>query len=102
MAVLHAYLQAFEEKPHAAFLWFEYWVAAGRRDKVDTVDDMLSKLTELIAELLTAVGVDDVDTRARAVVSYLLGCIVQQHVRPQPFAAIQIDIETLCLPGTTG
>src|SRR5581483_7344263 len=35
-AVLDAYLATFADQPHAAFLWFEYWVSAGRRGALDT------------------------------------------------------------------
>ena len=57
---------------------------------------MLTSLTELLAELLAPLGVDDPRARARALLSYLLGTVVQQRVRPRPFATLRADIEALC------
>ncbi len=30
-AVIQGYLDTFADRPHAAFLWFEYWIAVSRR-----------------------------------------------------------------------
>jgi AcrR family transcriptional regulator len=91
-AVVQAYLDTFADKPYAAFLWFEYWIAAGRRGTTGTVEQMLGDVRTLLVELLTDVGVDSPRQTAHAVASWLLGSIVQQHIRPQPAAAIQADL----------
>jgi DNA-binding transcriptional regulator YbjK len=95
-AVLEAYLDTFAERPNAAFLWFEYWIGAGRAQHPQAIDAMLTSITELLTELLAPLDVDDPRARARALLSYLLGAIVQQRVRPRPFIALQADIEALC------
>ncbi|MEC3979559.1 TetR/AcrR family transcriptional regulator [Amycolatopsis sp. H20-H5] len=95
-AVLEAYLAEFTQRPKAAFLWFEYWIAAGRAQHPQAIDVMLTSITELLAELLAPLDVDDPRARARALLSYLLGAIVQQRVRPRPFSALRGDIEALC------
>lgn len=95
-AVVEAYLAEFANRPKAAFLWFEYWIAAGRAQHPQAIDVMLVSITELLAELLAPLDVDDPRARARALLSYLLGAIVQQRVRPRPFSALRGDIEALC------
>ncbi|WP_370945169.1 TetR/AcrR family transcriptional regulator [Amycolatopsis sp. cg5] len=96
-AVLKAYLATFAEQPNAGFLWFEYWIAADRARHPEAIDAMLVSVTELFAELLAPLDVDDPRDRARALLSYLLGAIVQQRVRPRPFRALRADIAALCL-----
>jgi AcrR family transcriptional regulator len=95
-AALEAFLAEFADRPNSAFLWFEYWIAAGRAQNPQAIDVMLISMTELFAELLAPLDVDDPRARARALLSYLLGAIVQQRVRPRPFAALRGDIEALC------
>jgi AcrR family transcriptional regulator len=90
--VVQAYLATFDGKPYAAFLWFEYWIAAGRRGTTGTVDQMLGDLHALLVDLLTDAGVNNPAQTAHAVASWLLGSIVQQHIRPQPAAVIQAEL----------
>jgi hypothetical protein len=45
--VVHAFLTTFADQPHAAFLWFEYWIDAGRRGSLDVADHMLGKVHTL-------------------------------------------------------
>ncbi|GAA4551469.1 TetR/AcrR family transcriptional regulator [Amycolatopsis samaneae] len=94
--VTEAYLAEFAARPNGAFLWFEYWIAAGRAQHPQAIDAMLTSITELLAELLAPLDVDDPRARARALLSYLLGAVVQQRVRPRPFASVRGDIEALC------
>jgi DNA-binding transcriptional regulator YbjK len=98
-AVTEAYLAEFAERPRGAFLWFEYWIAAGRAQHPQAIDAMLKSITELLVELLAPLDVDDPRARARALLSYLLGAVVQQRVRPRPFAGLRGDIEALCFAG---
>lgn len=97
-AVLETYLDTFAEHPNAAFAWFEYWVAVGRADNVAAAEVTLRSVIELLTDLLGDVGIDDPRARARALQSYLLGAVVQQHVRRRPFAVLREEIELLCLP----
>ena len=79
--VAAAYLATFAEQPHAAFLWFEYWVAASRRASLGAAAGMLDKVHALLVDVLPG---PDADTTARQVLSWLLGTIVQQQIRPRP------------------
>ncbi|NKQ58356.1 TetR family transcriptional regulator [Amycolatopsis sp. K13G38] len=97
-AVVRAYLDTFAENPNAAFVWFEYWVAVDRADHVQAAEVMLRSSTELLTDLLADLDVDDPRAKARALQSYLLGAIVQQRVRPRPFATLREEIRPLCLP----
>jgi AcrR family transcriptional regulator len=92
-AVVQAYLDTFADKPYAAFLWFEYWIAAGRRETTDTVDRMLGDVRTLLAGLLADAGADNPGQTARTLLSWLLGSVVQQHIHPLPAAAIQAEID---------
>jgi len=98
-AVTEAYLAEFAGNPRGAFLWFEYWIAAGRAQHPQAIDAMLTSITELLVELLAPLGVDDPRARARALLNYLLGAVVQQRVRPQSFAGLRGDVEALCFAG---
>ena len=53
-AVIVAYLDTFVDRPHAAFLWFEHWIAAGRRGEPASVEAMLTAVEALFDELLAA------------------------------------------------
>jgi AcrR family transcriptional regulator len=97
--VTRAYLAEFAERPNGAFLWFEYWIAAGRAQHPQAIDAMLTSVTELFAELLAPLDVDDPRARARALLSYLLGAVVQQRVRPRAFESLRGDVEALCFAG---
>jgi AcrR family transcriptional regulator len=79
--VVEAYLATFAEQPHAAFLWFEYWVAASRRASLNAAAGMLDKVHDLLVEVLPG---PDADATARQILSWLLGTIVQQQIRPRP------------------
>lgn len=94
-AVISSYLATFADKPHAAFLWFEYWVSAGRRASLDTVDHMLGKFHAFFLDLLDDVTPDHRDATAHALLSWLLGTVVQQHVHPRPATALRHEIAAI-------
>ncbi|WP_033292901.1 TetR/AcrR family transcriptional regulator [Amycolatopsis jejuensis] len=98
-AVAEAYLAEFADHPGGAFLWFEYWIAAGRAQHPQAIDAMLTSITELFGELLAPLDVDDPRARARALLNYLLGAVVQQRVRPRPSDSLRVDVEALCFAG---
>jgi AcrR family transcriptional regulator len=79
--VVETYFATFADQPHAAFLWFEYWVAASRRASLDQPAAMLDKMHALLVEVLT---VPDPEGTAHQILSWMLGTIVQQHVRRRP------------------
>lgn len=91
-AVVNAYITTFADKPHAAFLWFEYWVAASRRRSLDAADQMLNKVHALLLDLLGDLPVEDPDEAAHALLSWLLGTIVQQHIRPRTTDALHNEL----------
>jgi AcrR family transcriptional regulator len=99
-AVAQAYLDTFADQPHAAFLWFEYWIAAARRDDTAPASAMLSAvrdlLTGLLAELRTATGAPaDPPGAANALLSWLLGSLVQQQVHPLAPATVAAEMDRL-------
>ncbi len=81
--VINTYLTTFVDQPHAAFLWFEYWISAGRRTSLTAAEHMLDEVRSFLVELLAPLSPPDPDETANAVLSWLLGTIVQQHVRPR-------------------
>ena len=81
--VIHTYLTTFVDQPHAAFLWFEYWISAGRRASLSAAAHMLDEVRTFLVELLAHLPLPDPDETADTVLSWLLGTIVQQHVRPR-------------------
>jgi AcrR family transcriptional regulator len=94
-AVLSAYLATFADQPHAAFLWFEYWVSAGRRDSLGTAGQMLGNVHALLLDLLGDLVEGDADETAHALLSWLLGTVVQQHVRPRTPAALRSEVDMM-------
>jgi AcrR family transcriptional regulator len=94
-AAINAYLATFADKPHAAFLWFEYWISASRRNSLDTVDHMLGKVHAFLLDLLNDLAPNNPDETAHALLSWLLGTVVQQHVHPRPAAALRHEIDAI-------
>jgi AcrR family transcriptional regulator len=104
-AVLRAYLDTFADQPHAAYLWFEYWIAASRRQAPAPVAAMLDAVRDLLAELLgdlltqrpeaTGRPGPDLAQAANALLSWLLGSIVQQQVHPLAPATLAAEIDRL-------
>jgi AcrR family transcriptional regulator len=107
-AAMRAYMATFEEQPNAARLWFAYWLDSGQRSRTRPLDEMHREVTALLAELLaplapiTPTAPDDAQARAHALLSYLLGAVVQQAVQPLPFPALATEIAGLCGIGIRG
>ena len=53
---------------------------------------MHATIIDLLVELLDALAIDDARRRAHALLSYLLGTVVQQTVRPVPFNALRPEV----------
>jgi AcrR family transcriptional regulator len=100
--VVRAYLATFERQPHAAYLWFEYWIHAGRRGAVAAAEGMLDRVRALLAELLAAAGHDDPPGAAATLLSWLLGTVVQQQVRPRPLAELRGEVSRVLAPVAPG
>jgi len=99
-AVVQAYLDTFADQPHAAYLWFEYWIATTRRDVTTPAAAMLSAVRDLLTELLTQL--QDTTGRparpaeaANALLSWLLGSIVQQQAHPLSPATVRAESDRL-------
>ncbi|MDT7741880.1 MAG: hypothetical protein QOE59_958 [Actinomycetota bacterium] len=92
-AVIRAYLDTFVDRPYAAFLWFEHWITAGRRGERAAVEKMLVAVESLFDELLSARHSSLAAEDARTLVSWLLGTVVQQHVRPLDGAELESEID---------
>jgi AcrR family transcriptional regulator len=95
-AGLEAYLKTFDERPNAAFLWFEYWAAVARRGDTGAIDRMLRCVAEFLTGLLAEAGIDDAPARASTLLSYLLGAVARQRVERRPFASLHADIAAIC------
>lgn len=97
-AVLRAYLDTFADQPHAAYLWFEYWIAAARRGATVPAEAMLAAVRELLTELLAGLRAAagrpaDPALAASALLSWLLGTLVQQQVGPLPPATVRAEAD---------
>src|SRR6201996_4992420 len=97
-AVLRAYLDPFGDQPHAAYLWFEYWIAAARRGATVPAEAMLAAVRELLTELLAGLRAAagrpaDPALAASALLSWLLGTLVQQQVGPLPSATVRAEAD---------
>lgn len=91
--VVHVYLTEFVDQPHAAFLWFEYWISAGRRASLTAAEQQLDQVRAFLVDLMTGLPLTDPDETAHAVLSWLLGTIVQQHVRPRTLEQLRGELD---------
>ncbi|MEV0348233.1 TetR family transcriptional regulator [Nonomuraea sp. NPDC050680] len=95
-AAVRTYLEIFAERPNAALLWFSYWVDVGQKGRLEPIDRMHQAMIDVLRDLLADIPVDDPPGRAHALFSYLLGTLMQQAVRPLPFAGLMPEIATVC------
>ncbi len=94
-AVVHAYLATFATQPHAAFLWFEYWIDTDRRQSTNAIAATLADMSALLGDLAAQLPVDDPAATAHALLSWLLGTVVQQQIRPQPLARLRHELDAI-------
>jgi AcrR family transcriptional regulator len=94
-AAVEEFLGIFEQMPSAALLWFDYWIDATRKGRVEPVDRLNREVTAIYAELLAAVPVPEPERHAEALFSCLLGMIVQQTVRG-PIDNVRNLISLIC------
>lgn len=92
---IEVYLGTFEGRPNAAYLWFEYWVASGRRETTGSIDIMLTKMRTLFEEFIDADHVLDAPAASRRLTSWLLGTVVQQQAHPLDPDDLQTEIDTM-------
>ncbi|MFN0091169.1 MAG: hypothetical protein ACKVWR_13015, partial [Acidimicrobiales bacterium] len=71
----------------------EYFTAAVRRDRPEAVQAVFAELTRFFEALLAAAGAPP--ARAHGLISYLVGTIMQQTVRPLAFAEIEAEIAAI-------
>lgn len=88
-AAIEAYLGAFEENPGAALLWYDYWIDAARKGRLEPVERMNREVVAVLSDLLEAVPVPGAAARAEAVFATLLGLVVRQSVRRRPFPEVR-------------
>ena len=79
--VVDAYLATFAGQPHAARLWFEYWIALSRRNASAPIRADLASVGGLFQTLLADAGHPRAAETADLLVSWLLGAVVQQDVQ---------------------
>ena len=102
-ATVEAYLATFREQQGVTHLWFEYWIDASRKKRLDAIRQMNDRVASLFAERLEALGVASPADKGRAVLVYLTGAIVDQTVEPETGQRIRADIAALAgLDGLTG
>ncbi|GAA3431188.1 TetR family transcriptional regulator [Kutzneria kofuensis] len=94
-AVVDAYLATFAAQPNAAFLWFEYWIDTGRRQSADAVAATVEDMRALLGELAAQLPVDDPAVTVNALLSWLLGTVVQQQIRPQSPANLRRELNSV-------
>ena len=76
-----------------AFIWFEYWISAVRLESLTAARHMLDQVRAFLVEMISDLPVADADEAAHAVLSWLLGTIVQQHVSPKSADALRRELE---------
>jgi AcrR family transcriptional regulator len=91
-AVVETYQATFAAQPNAAYLWFEYWIDAGRRRSGEAVAATMQDMRALLAELVAQLPVDDAEATAHALLSWLLGSIVQQQIQPRSAARLRAEM----------
>ncbi|MFD2419585.1 TetR/AcrR family transcriptional regulator [Amycolatopsis pigmentata] len=94
-AVVRTYLATFADQPNAAFLWFEYWIDTGRRRSAEAIAVTLEDMRALLAELAARLPVDDPAAMAHTLLSWLLGTLVQQQIRPQDPTRLRRELDSL-------
>jgi hypothetical protein len=82
--VVDAYQATFAGQPHAARLWFEYWIALSRRNASAPIRNDLAQVTALFQTLLGQAGHPRPDEAAGLIVCWLLGAVIQQDVAASP------------------
>ncbi|MEV6605416.1 TetR family transcriptional regulator [Kutzneria sp. NPDC051319] len=100
-AVVDAYLATFAAQPNAAFLWFEYWIDTGRRQSADAIAATVEDIRVLLDELAARLPVDDPAVTADALLSWLLGTVVQQQIRPKSSTRLRHELNSI-IHNTTG
>ncbi|MFF0490919.1 TetR/AcrR family transcriptional regulator [Nocardia sp. NPDC004068] len=91
-SVAEAYLATFADRPSVAYLWFEYWIDTGRRGQSAAITGALDDMHALLRELAADIPVDDPDETAHTLLSWLMGTIVQQRLRPRPAEALRREM----------
>jgi AcrR family transcriptional regulator len=90
-----AYLATFRDRPHVAYLWFEYWIHSSRQGRLAPVRQMHEQVAALLAERLAAAGAPAAAKAAQAVLVYLLGAIVEQSVDPRAAGEVGAHVARL-------
>jgi AcrR family transcriptional regulator len=94
-AVVEEYVAIFAEQPGLTLLWFEWWVREARGGHISEVKRVQDGLIDLLSELLAEVGVPDAQTRARALLSYVIGVLVRHEGHPQTFEELRPEVARL-------
>jgi DNA-binding transcriptional regulator YbjK len=77
-SIIETYLATFREQPSITYLWFEYWVDAARKRRLDAVDAMNQQVITVLAEQLARLNVANPDATATHVFVLLLGEVIAQ------------------------
>lgn len=96
VAAAEDYLATFRDIPSSLVLWNEYWIDSVRRDRTAAVAQMYTDVTEIFRELFTEAGRADADLRAHALMSFLIGAVMQEALAPIPAARLRAQLADLC------
>jgi AcrR family transcriptional regulator len=77
-SIIEAYLATFREQPNVTYLWFEYWVDAARKGRLDAINAMNQQVVDVLTEQLTRLGIADPEATATHVFVLLLGEVIAQ------------------------
>ena len=94
-AVVGDYLACFEETPNAATLWLEYWIDSVRRGRPRAMKRTVEPVLEFLETVFEGLQTRDAAAKAHALLSYLLGTIVQQQVHKLSFDALRPEVIAL-------
>jgi len=92
---IEEYLAANAEQEGLSLLWFDYWSMCLRAGRREIVEAIYTEMAELIESLLTDAGVPDPSTRARVLMSYVIGTLVRAEVREGTLAELGPELDVL-------
>ena len=81
-AVIDAYLEYFASRPELALLWFDYAITAVQAGRPQRAIDIEVALRDLLREFLGECSVPDTDSRAEALLAFMLGTTLRGVLHP--------------------
>jgi AcrR family transcriptional regulator len=101
-ALVRDYLEVFQETPGLHLAYFEYWVMSTRAGRLDNLDKVYDIVLERLTGALVDIGSDAPETRARVLVSYIVGTLVRSFTAPGLLDELGSEIANLIPDGSVG